>query len=128
MSTPFFEGTTPLISDRFIITMIAGEALSVGQLVELTAAWTVKKPTAINSLKIVGICLTNAASGAKVTIVSRGICRAIANKAIAAGDQITNSGAVPGSIITDNASKNTTVLGLAVEAIASGGTGTIFLW
>jgi hypothetical protein len=127
MAAPQYEGTTPLISDRYIITMTAGEALSMGQLVELTAAWTVKKPTAVNSLKIVGICLTNAANGAKVTIVSRGICRGIANFAITWGDQLTNA-ASGGMVKTDNSSKNTTVIGMAVESIASGGTGVIFLW
>ena len=127
MATPIYEGTTPLISDRYIITMTAGEALSIGQIVELSAAGTVKKPTALNSLKIVGICLTNAANGAKVTIVCRGIARAVANLAVAAGDQLTNA-ASGGMVKTDNANKNTTIIGMAVEAIASGGTGVILLW
>jgi hypothetical protein len=126
MAAPQYEGTTPLISDRYIITMTAGEALSMGNLVELSAAWTVKKTTAVNSLKVVGICLTNAVNGAKVTVVCRGICRAVANLAITWGDQLTSSSA--GMVKTDNSSKNTTIIGMAVESIASGGTGVIFLW
>jgi hypothetical protein len=126
MAAPQYEGTVPLISDRYIITMTAGEALSMGNLVELTAAWTVKKTTAVNSLKVVGICLTNAVNGAKVTVVCRGICRAVANLAISAGDQLTSGPS--GMVKTDNSSKNTTVIGMAVEGIASAGTGVIFLW
>jgi hypothetical protein len=129
MSAPTYEGTTPLISDRYIITMIAGEDLAIGDLVELTSAWTVKKPTAANSLKIVGLCLTKASNGSKVSVVARGVCRAKAYGAIAAGDQLTSAPAnAPGSIYTDNTSKNTSVLGTAVEAIASGATGVILLW
>jgi hypothetical protein len=132
MSSPVFEGTGPLISDRFVVTMTAGEDLVAGVLVELTAAWTVKKPTAINSLKVVGITLTAASNGGKVSVVSRGICRAKAYAAIAAGDQLTSaqagSAVNAGCVQTDNTSKNTSVIGLAVEAIASGGTGVIFLW
>jgi len=127
MAAPQYEGTSPLISDRYIITMTAGEALSMGQVVELTAAWTVKKPTAINSLKVVGICLTNAANGAKVSIVCRGICRATAYGAIAAGDQLTNATSL-GKVQTDNTSKNSSIVGQSIEAIASGGTGVILLW
>jgi hypothetical protein len=99
-------------------------------LVELTAAWTVKKPTAINSLKVVGITLTAASNGGKVSVVCRGICRAKAYGAIAAGDQLTSAqaGSGTGCVQTDNTSKNTSVVGTAVEAIASGGTGVILLW
>jgi hypothetical protein len=132
MSAPTFEGTTALISDRYLVTMIAGEDLAAGVLVELTAAWTVKKPTAINSLKVVGITLTAASNGGKVTVVCRGVCRAKAYGAIAAGDQLTSAQAGgtsnPGCVQTDNTSKNTSVVGTAVEAIGSGATGVILLW
>jgi hypothetical protein len=127
MSAPQFEGTSPLISDRYIITMTAGEDLTMGQVVELTDVWTVKKPTAANSKKIVGICLTNALNGKKVSIVCRGICRAIAYGAIAAGDQLTNHSS-GGKVKTDNSTLNTTIIGMSVETIASGGTGVIILW
>jgi len=126
MSAPIYEGTTPLISDRFIITMTAGEDLAIGDLVEVTAAWTVKKTTALNSLKVAGIVLTTAKNGTKVSIVARGICRAKTSLAVAAGDQIIS--AAGGTVQPDNTSKNTSVIGLAVEAIASGATGVIFLW
>jgi hypothetical protein len=130
MSTPFYEGTTPLISDRYIITMTAGEDLAVGVLVELTSAWAVKKTTTANSLKVVGITLTAASNGGKVTIVCRGICRAKAYGSISAGDQLTSaaSASTPGTVVTDNTNKNTSIVGMAVEAIASGATGVILLW
>lgn len=132
MSAPTYEGTSALISDRYLVTMSAGEDLAAGVLVELTAAWTVKKPTAINSLKVVGITLTSASNGGKVTVVCRGLCRAKAYGAILAGDQLTSaqygSAVNAGCVQTDNSSKNTSVIGLAAEAIASGGTGVILLW
>lgn len=132
MSTPVLEGTSPLIADRYIVTMIAGEDLAMGLLVELTAAWTVKRPTAINSLKVVGITMTSAVNGGKVSVVCRGLCRATAYGAIAAGDQLTSAQAGSevnkGRVQTDNTSKNTSVVGHAVEAIASGATGVILLW
>jgi hypothetical protein len=109
--------------------MTAGEDLTIGDLVELTAAWTVKKTVAVNSLKIVGLVLTTAKNGTKVSIVARGICRAKAYGAIALGDQLTSAPVnAPGCIYTDNTSKNTSVIGMAVDAIASGATGVILLW
>jgi hypothetical protein len=129
MSAPIYEGTTPLVSDRYIITLTAGEDLAVGVVVELTADWTVKKPTAVNSLKNVGITLTSAKSGGKVTVVCRGICRATAYGNIAVGDQVTNAPAnAPGSVTTDNSNKNTSILGQALAAASSGGTAYILLW
>jgi hypothetical protein len=37
MSAPTYEGTTPLISDRYLLTFTAGEDLSMGDIVEITA-------------------------------------------------------------------------------------------
>ena len=75
MSAPFYEGTTPLISDRYLLTFTAGEDLSMGDIVEITADYTVKKPTGVNSLKVVGVCLTNAVNGKKLTVINRGVGR-----------------------------------------------------
>jgi len=116
MSAPTFEGTAPLISDRFIMTFTAGEALSVGDIVELTGDYTVKKPTGVNSIKVVGVCLTNAANGAKVTVVNRGFCHVKTLGTVNAGDQLVASG---GSAIADNSSKNTSVIGVAVKTASS---------
>ena len=116
MSAPFLEGTSPHISDRYIITMTAGEDLSVGDIVEITADYTVKKPTSTNSLKIAGICLTNAANGKKVSIINRGVCRIKTFGTVNAGDQLAVSG---GTAITDNTNKNTSIIGIAIKAAVS---------
>ena len=116
MSAPFYEGTTPLISDRYIITLTAGEDLSIGDVVEITADYTVKKPTGANSLKIAGICLTNALNGKKVTVINRGVCRVKTLGTVNAGDQLCASG---GTAIADNASKNTSIIGMAIKAAVS---------
>jgi len=124
MSAPTLEGTSPLISDRYIMTFTAGEALYVGDIVELTADYTVKKPTGVNSIKVVGVCLTNAANGAKVTVVNRGLCHVKTLGTVNAGDQLVASG---GTAITDNTSKNTSVIGVAVKA-ASNNTADAIIW
>jgi predicted RecA/RadA family phage recombinase len=116
MSAPIYEGTTPLISDRYIIPLTAGEDLSVGDIVEITADYTVKKPTGVNSLKFAGICLTNAANGKKVTVINRGVCRVKTLGTVNAGDQLCASG---GTAIADNSHKDTTIIGMAIKAAAS---------
>lgn len=128
MSTSLpLEGTTPLISDRFINTYIAGEdLLTIGYLVEITADNTVKKSTmSMNSTKVVGITLTVAKSGQKVSVVSRGICRVIPYSSLSAGDQFCGSA---GTAVQDNNSKNTTVLGLCTQGGTSAGTAIVNLW
>lgn len=119
-----------LVSDSFVITMIAGEDLSPGYLVEITGDFTVKKCQTQNSTKVKGITLTGAKNGSPVSIVCRGLVRAIAWGSIAAGDQIgsASGGTSAGDIISDNSSKNTTILGQALQAIASGGVGLVALW
>jgi hypothetical protein len=116
MSAPTYEGTTPLISDRYLLTFTAGEALNVGDIVEITADYTVQKPTGKNSLKVVGVCLASAASGKKVTVVNRGVCRLNTLGTVNAGDQLCASG---GTAIQDNSNKNTTILGVAIKAAVS---------
>jgi hypothetical protein len=130
LSAPIFDGTSPLISDRFILRFIAGEDLVAGVLVELTAAWTVKKPTAANSKKVMGITLTAAKNGASVSVVNRGLCRALMYGSVSPGDQLVSSGDVGynGYLKADNSTLNTTTLGQAVESISSGGTGCLILW
>ena len=133
MSFPQFDAsgaTGALVADRFMNTFIAGEALNPGVLVELTAAFTVKRPTAANSLKIIGITMTKQATiGGKITVLCRGMTRATAFGSIAYGDQLTSGPASqPGTVQTDNTSKNTTVIGIALQAISSGATGIIMMW
>ncbi len=139
MSTPnYFSGFpnleasagASLVSDTFVITMLAGEDLVAGYLVEITADFTVKKCQTQNSTKVKGITLTNAKNGSPVSIACRGLVRATAWGSIAAGDQVgsASGGTSAGLIISDNASKNTTILGQALQAIPSGGVGIVALW
>ena len=119
-NAPIYEGTTPLVSDRYIISLTAGVALSMGQVVEIQTDWTVHLPSAANSLKVVGICLTNQATiGRKVSIVCRGVCRATSGGAINAGDQVTND--ANGNVITDNTSKNSSIRGIALTTVSATG-------
>jgi hypothetical protein len=124
------EGTTPLISDRFIVTMVAGASITIGQLLYLGTDGRVYPTTSANLLTIIGIAMTNQSTiGNKVSVVARGIVRATAYGAITAADQLTSaSGGSAGLIQTDNVSKNTTVIGMALQSIASGATGAIILW
>jgi hypothetical protein len=105
MSLPTFEGTTPLISDRFIIPEIAGEDLTIGQVVEVTADGTVRKPTTNPSLKRCGICMTTAKSGKEISVLWRGRARATAYGTITAGDIIVSG---PGGTIQTQAAATAT--------------------
>jgi hypothetical protein len=126
MSAPIFEGTTPLISDRYIITLTAGEDLPVGVVVEITADWTVKKTTsATASSKVMGITLTSAKNGGKVSVIARGLARATAYGSISAGDQIASA---PAGAVQTYATKDTCAIGNALAAATSGGTAYVVFW
>jgi hypothetical protein len=127
LSAPYFEGTTPLIADRYILRFIAGAAITVGQAVELTAAWTVT-PTASTSgsYKLMGVALTNAsAAGKSVTVICRGLVRATCYGSVSAGDQVCTS--LNGTLQTYT-THDTASVGNAVTAGTSGGTAYFVLW
>jgi hypothetical protein len=105
LSTPTFEGTSPHIQDRYIIPMIAGEDLTMGQVVEITADNTVKKPTTNPSLKRCGVCMTTAKSGKEISVLWRGRARATAYGTITAGDFVVSGPA--GTIQTQAAATST---------------------
>jgi hypothetical protein len=136
MSTPIFESTSPLINDRFINSYVAGENLSPGSLVEMTADWTVKKVRTQNSQKVVGITLTNAVAGRTVSVVGRGQCRVtVWGTSFVAGDQFASGGGgdtagtgSAGTAIQDNTHKDMTILGNVVQSAVSGGTAIVNLW
>jgi hypothetical protein len=124
MSAPIYEATTPLVSDRFIITLVAGEDLDIGQVVEITADWTVKKTTGV-SYKVKGVTLTKATNGSRASIICRGIVRVTAQGNISVGDQV--SSAAYGRVST-YATKDSAAIGCAFAAAVSGGTAYIELW
>jgi hypothetical protein len=127
LSAPFFEGTTPLIADRYILRFIAGAAITVGQVVELTAAWTVS-PTAstTGSYKFMGVALTNAsAAGKSVTVICRGLVRATCYGSVSAGDQIATG---PNGTLQTYTTHDTAAVANAVTAGTSGGTAYFIIW
>jgi hypothetical protein len=140
--TPIYEGTSPLVSDRYIITMIAASAITMGQALELVPGsnWNVQVPTTNPSAHFIGFALNNAASGAAVSVVCRGVCKAIAGGTIAVGDQLvtTTSGQVltesPAPTESSYASVATdinnarSIIGLAITAASSGGTVYVLLF
>jgi hypothetical protein len=138
MSFPQFDAsgaTGALVSDRFINTFQAGEVLDQtvggpGLLVYLSSAWTVKRTNAANIKNIIGITMTKQSTvGGKITVLTRGLTRATGFGSISAGDQLTSGPAShPGTVQADNSSLNTTIIGVALQAISSGGTGIIMLW
>jgi len=127
MSVPQLEGTSPLVSDRYIVTLIAGEDINIGDVLEYSADWTVKRSTVVaGTKKFAGIALTKALSGKSVSVLKRGICRVIAYGTIAAGDQVKPQNGT--QFVTDNTTLNTTIVGRATAGAASGGTAYIDLW
>jgi len=143
MSTDTFEATSPHISDRYITREIAGEALTMGQVVEITADQTVKKPTTNPSLKHCGICMTTAAINKSISVLWRGRARATAYGAITASDPVSSG---PGGTIQTLANLTATdltgtsaaiaivlnarlsVLGFCEIGAASGGSAIIFVF
>lgn len=105
MSTDTLEGTSPHISDRYVTREIAGEALTMGQLVEITADQTVKKPTTNPSLKKCGICITSAAINKSVSVLWRGRARATAYGTLTAGDCVVSG---PGGTVQTQAAATAT--------------------
>jgi hypothetical protein len=141
MSTPTLEGTSPHISDRYITTEKAGEALTMGEVVTISDDYTVIKPTTNPSLTKCGICMTSAAIGKKVSILWRGRARATAYGAITAGDFVTSAPAgkiatlVPVTATICNTSagtanainENRAALGFCEIGAASGGSAIIMV-
>jgi len=93
MAAPTLEGTTALISDRYICTFEADTGgVTAGQVVYLSAAWKVK-PTDGARKDVVGVALTTAAAGKKVAVVCRGLVRVVASAAITVNSRIGSAAA-----------------------------------
>ena len=129
MSTWPLEGTTPLISDRYINTYYAGANITMGQLLYLSANNTVQPTASANLTTIIGFAMASVSSGSAVSVIERGIVRAKAYGTINAGDQVTSaSGGTAGAIQADNSHKDTSVIGVCTQGASSGGTAIIELW
>lgn len=138
MSTPYanLEGQTPLVSDRFINTFMAGAAITIGQLLYLNGTDFTVAPTVgtANVTTVVGVAMATRASGKAVSVCTMGLVRVKAYGSIAAGDQVCSaSGGTAGVGLVQSdtggaAKKDTSVIGLAIQAISSGATGIILLF
>ena len=138
MSTPYanLEGQTPLVSDRFIITLMAGSAITMGQLLYLngTDFTCAPSPGTANLTTIIGVAMATRASGKTVPVACMGIVRVKAWGSISQGDQVCSASggtAAVGLVQSDTggaAQKNASVIGQALQAISSGATGLIILW
>jgi len=139
MTTPYtnLEGTTPLISDRYIITLVANSAITIGQLLYLTSADfnVAPAPGTANLTTIVGVAMKNQPTAGKtVSVVTMGLVRVTAWGSISRGDQVCSaSGGTAGVGLVQSdtggaAKKDSSVIGIALQAIASGATGIISLF
>jgi hypothetical protein len=77
-------------------------------------------------MKVRGVTLTKASNGQRVSVISRGLVRVLAYGTLNVGDQVGSQNY--GSVVTDNANKNTTIFGQVVQGASSGGTAVIALW
>jgi len=89
------EGTTALVSDRYLITaeVDAGATVTAGQLVYVSAAGFIPKvkPTDGARKDVIGVALTGGTAGKKITVICRGLVRVIASAAITALSRISSS-------------------------------------
>lgn len=116
------EGTSPYIGDKTVLTLKAAAAISIGQLVEVTADMTVNVPTTVNSKKLIGVALTAGVANGPISVLLKGIARVVPFSTMSAGDQYTNSG---GTALTDNSSLNTTIMGTVLKGGTSAGTAIV---
>jgi hypothetical protein len=124
-----FDGKSALVQDRYIVSLAADEALStVGQAVYLDYDWSVKATTGSDKA-IFGVTLTKAASGAQVSVVTRGLVYGTAAGSISAGD-ILYAGVGTGRVQTATAANCATagvpVRAQAVSSAAAAGSGVYF--
>jgi len=90
-----FEGTSPLVSDRFLITaeVDSGATINAGQVVYISGAGAIPKvkPTDGARKDVIGVALTGGTAGKKITVVCRGLVRVTASGAISAGSRISSA-------------------------------------
>ena len=89
------------VGDRLILTFTAGEALSEGDAVYLSGANTVKKATAANAAKAIGVADAAASAGASVDVVVYGKKTVTADGAISVGDRVV-AASTAGRVVAEN--------------------------
>ena len=99
------EGTTALVSDRYLITAVVdtGATVVAGNVVYISAAGFIPsvKPTDGVRKDVIGVALTGGAAGKKITVICRGLVRLVASGAISMGARITSdaSGYVKAAVV-----------------------------
>ncbi len=87
------EGTTALVSDRYLITaqVDTGATVTAGQVVYISAAGFIPsvKPTDGARKDVIGVALTGGSAGQKITVICRGLVRVTASGAITMGSRIS---------------------------------------
>ncbi len=77
------EGTTALVSDRYLITaqVDTGATVTAGQVVYISNPGFIPlvKPTAGPNKSVIGVALTSGAAGQKITVICRGLVRVTAS-------------------------------------------------
>ena len=90
-----FEATSALVSDRYLITAEVDSAATVtaGNVVYISAAGATPKVKPTDGVRkdVIGVALTSGAAGKKVTVICRGLVRAVASGAIAMAQRISSS-------------------------------------
>jgi len=87
--------------DRLILTFVAGEDISEGDAVYLSAANTVKKAASANAAKVVGVADESASSGEEVDIVVYGKKTVTADGSISVGDRVV-AASTAGRVAAEN--------------------------
>ena len=89
------EGTTALVSDRYLITaeVDTGATVTAGQVVYISAAGFIPKVKPSDGVRkdVIGVALTGGAAGKKVTVICRGLVRVVASGAISMGARISSA-------------------------------------
>jgi hypothetical protein len=89
------EGTSALVSDRYLITAEVDSAATVtaGNVVYISAAGYIPKvkPTDGARKDVIGVALTSGTAGKKITVICRGLVRVVASGVINAAARISSS-------------------------------------
>ena len=91
-----FEGTTSLISDRYLITAVVdtGATVTAGQVVYISTAGLppLVKPTDGVRKDVIGVALTGGAAGGFITVICRGLVRVTTSGTVTVGQRLTSAG------------------------------------
>lgn len=86
------EGTTALVSDRYLISAVVdtGATVNAGQVVYISNPGFIPAvmPTTGLSKSVIGVALTGGSAGKTITVICRGLVRVTASGSISTGQRI----------------------------------------